>query len=114
MELLSSGGREGVEQRLDVDARHNLDADVVSYYTFSDLINVVGKTEDIRLGLSGSKWSDRTGSLVPFRNWVMHPARAGVTAQYSIEQLRNYDVRLFDLSERIRERLSELARRSVT
>lgn len=33
----------------------------------------------------------------------MHPARSGVTAEYSIDKLTNFDDRLTDLSNKIRE-----------
>ncbi len=40
-------------------------------------------------------------SLDSLRNWVMHPSRASMTAEYSIKQLVEFDKRLVDLSERL-------------
>jgi hypothetical protein len=100
---LSDGCREGVRERMERDCAQNLDADVVSYFLFSDLVKVVGKTSAIRLGYSRRQWDTLTGSLVDFRNWVMHPARSGVTAEYPIASLTGFDDRLTALSNSIHE-----------
>jgi len=74
---LSESCRTNVSGRMERDCQQNLDGDVVSYFLFSDLVKVIGKTEQIRLGFSRGQWDDLTGSLTNFRDWVMHPARSG-------------------------------------
>ena len=96
------------------DRRQDLDADVVSYFMFADLIKVVGKTQGIRLGFTGEQWKKATGSLDSLRNWVMHPSKGSITAEYSIEQLVKFDERLLDLSERIRSQLRAQAKGTST
>lgn len=103
MDELSEPCRREVNSRMERDCDQNLDGDVVSYFLFSDLVNVIGKTEELRLGFARKRWDKVTGSLVAFRNWVMHPARSGVTSEYSVERLTEFDDRLTELSSKIRE-----------
>ncbi len=114
LRVLSAQRRAEVESRMLCDRRQDLDADVVSYFMFADLMKVVGKTEAIRLGFTGEQWKKAMGSLDSLRNWVMHPSKGSITAEYSIEGLVRFDERLLDLSERIRNQLWAQAKGTPT
>ncbi len=103
MKELSEPCRKEVDARMAKDCDQNLDADVVSYFLFSDLLNVINKTKPLRLRFGYNGWKSATGSLAGLRNWVMHPARSGVTSAYSAEKLIEFDDRLTELSSKIRE-----------
>jgi hypothetical protein len=111
--VLPSGRQEKIEEKMRPDRCNNLDADPVSYFEFCDLMTVVRKTEDIRLGFSDKEWKRYTGSLAGLRNWVMHPV-SGLIPKYSIEQLVDFDERLTDLSERIHSRLGIQGKGTLT
>lgn len=110
IDKLSPSCRKGVSTRMERDCAQNVDGDVVSYFLLSDLVKVVGKTEEIRLGFTGGQWGGLTGSLVSFRDWVMHPARSDAATDYSIEKLTEFDDRLTELSNKIREHAGAIAK----
>jgi hypothetical protein len=99
--LLSEDRRCAAENRMAKDRRRNLDSDVVSYFDFCDLLTVAAKTPSLRIGSpSRTHWEKRTGELVDFRNWVMHPTR-GLTCEYPIDDLISIDDSLTELAEAI-------------
>jgi hypothetical protein len=86
-----------VQRRMEADRGKNLDGDVVSYFLFSDLVKVIGRTTEIRPGYSRHQWEATTGSLVDFRNWVMHPSRTSMTSERSVAKLVKFNDRLNEL-----------------
>ena len=72
----------------------DVDADLVTYLLFSDVLRMVGAIPEIRgkLGARGPRhWNKLTGSLVGLRNAVMHPARDLVGRGRSLDQLNALD-----------------------
>ena len=89
-------------ERASSEARsEDVDADLVAYLLFSDLLRVVERIPELRRALgssSASHWHDRTSSLVSLRNAVMHPARNLVGRErYRLVRLVELDATLRDL-----------------
>ena len=88
-------------ERASSEARsEDVDADLVAYLLFSDLLRVVERIPELRRALgssSASHWHDRTSSLVSLRNAVMHPARNLVGRERSLVRLVELDATLRDL-----------------
>jgi hypothetical protein len=75
----------------EADVEENIEADVVSYLSFGNVVNAVAKDANL-LALLGRpsrrSWEQRAGKLVELRNDVMHPTRSLVTGKLGLIELR--------------------------
>ena len=82
----------------------DVDADLVAFLLFSDILRIVGAVAELRsqLGARGPRhWHKETGRLVGLRNAVMHPTRELVGRERSLTQLVELDARLRRLIQRL-------------
>ena len=78
----------------------DVDADIVAFLLFSDILRIVGAVPEIRsqLGAGGPRhWHRETSRLVSLRNAVMHPTRDLVGRERSLARLVELDATLRDL-----------------
>ncbi|MFU8874357.1 CBS domain-containing protein [Micromonospora sp. SL4-19] len=104
LELLRESRRERIRERLAAEARDDVVADVVAAMDFTDLMNVVKKTEPIRSGFgsySAGQWEKEVSApLINLRHDVMHTVRTLATDAPSSLQ------RLIGLDDQLRKLLS--------
>jgi hypothetical protein len=96
--------RNRVLKTRDEARRDDVDADLVAFLLFSDILRIVGAVAELRswLGARGSRhWHKETGRLVGLRNSVMHPTRELVGRERSLTQLIELDARLRGLIQRL-------------
>jgi len=82
----------------------DVDADIVAFLLFSDILRVVGSVAEIRsqLGARGPRhWHRETSRLVSLRNAVMNPTRELVGRERSLAKLVELEVTLRDLLRRV-------------
>jgi CBS domain-containing protein len=82
----------------------DVDADLVAYFLFTDILRVIGHVPEMRsqLGVSSAKsWRKRTGALIGLRNAVMHPARDLLGPDRPVARLVELDALLRDLLRRV-------------
>lgn len=79
------------------------DADLVAYMTFSEILRLAGRIDEIRgpLGFATRKDWDSTKSLIELRNAVMHPAKELVGRRCTLVRLAGLDTKLRDLLRRL-------------
>jgi hypothetical protein len=107
--LLPSGGQAIVRDRYDDDRTADEESELVAYFDFSDLVEVVTEDSDLRQIVSGQSrngWSDYAGGLVQLRNDVMHPVRNAVLAKGGLIRLQGREQRIRGLIERVEGALS--------
>jgi hypothetical protein len=82
--------------------RANVDLDPLSYADFGDLIAIVSTSADLlQTGLGSARWRDRMSRLVELRHRVMHAVKPLVSADFSVEMLRDALAELDQLSARL-------------
>jgi hypothetical protein len=102
--VLSEPMRERILEMRAEARRDDLDADLVAYFLFSDILRVIAHVPEVRsqLGMSSAKaWKKRTGALIGLRNAVMHPARDLLGSDRSLARLVELDAFLRDLLRRV-------------
>lgn len=90
------------EEAMKVDT----EVDLVAHLTFSDVLRVVQRIDEIRVPLGSDTrkhWETRTGALTDLRNAVMHPTRELLGTDRTLKDLVNLDVLLRDLLARLED-----------
>lgn len=88
----------------------DVDADVVAFFLFSDILRVVGSVPEIRSQLgapSPRQWHRQTSGLVSLRNAVMHPTRDLVGRERPLARLVELDTLLRNLLRRLENRAAD-------
>jgi hypothetical protein len=104
LRLLPQAGRKVVRDRYEGDRRESEESELLAYFDFSDLIEVVTEDDELRRQVSGRSrngWSAYAGGLVQLRNDVMHPVRNAVLAKGGLIRLQGREQRLRRLIERV-------------
>lgn len=104
LEVMPARMRNRVLKTRDEARRDDIDADLVAFLLFSDILRIVGAVAELRswLGARGRRhWHKETGRLVGLRNAVMHPTRELVGRERSLPQLIELDARLRGLMQRL-------------
>lgn len=79
------------------------DTDLIAYLTFSEILRLTGRIEDVRSALgfaSRSHW-DNTKPLIELRNAVMHPTKELIGRRCTLERLAGLDALLRNLLGRL-------------
>lgn len=95
--LLPSDGQAIVRDRYDDDRTADEESELVAYFDFSDLVEMVTEDADLRRIVSGQSrnaWSNYAGGLVQLRNDVMHPVRNAVLAKGGLIRLQGREQRI--------------------
>lgn len=106
--LLPANGQAVVRGRYEDDRTADEESELVAYFDFSDLIEVVTESFNLRRRVtdrSRNGWSRYSGGLVQLRNDVMHPVRNAVLAKGGLVRLRGREQRIRGLIERVEEAL---------
>lgn len=106
--LLPPDGQAVVRERFEGDRTADEESELVAYFDFSDLVEMVTEDAELRLVVSGRSrngWSDYAGGLVRLRNAVMHPVRNAVLAKGGLIRLQDREQRLRSLIARVEEAL---------
>jgi hypothetical protein len=96
--------RERVMQAREEARAEDVDADIVAFLLFSEILRVVGAVPELRaqLGARGARhWHRMTSRLVRLRNAVMHPTRELVGRESSVATLVTHDALLRGLLRRL-------------
>lgn len=102
--FLSEGRREALERRYRDAIRRDVDVDLVGLFDLKDLCRVAGRSRKVRDALgfpSATKWDENIGSLINFRNLVMHPTRNLLGDVADLDRLVEMDRRLRSLLARL-------------
>lgn len=84
----------------------DVDADIIAFLLFSDILRVIGRIPSLLelLGArSTSAWENRTGALVGLRNAVMHPTKELLGRERPLVRLVEHDSLLRELLGRLDE-----------
>lgn len=103
---LAPKARRTLEKRYREDAAAGVEVDYLAYMTFSQLLNLVGRTRSLRavLGLSSNgAWRQATTGLLGLRNAVMHPTQEFHGLIRSVSYLIDAEVRMQRLVASLRE-----------
>jgi hypothetical protein len=95
------------ESRID-----DVDADLIAFLSFSDILRAVGRNEEIRdpLGMRSARvWHDQTGGLTGVRNAVMHPARDLLSRTRPLSKFVDYDAVLRRLLRQFEDTEAQVA-----
>jgi hypothetical protein len=87
--------QDGVRERIADDRKRNIDADLVACLTFADVCEIAEYDAGMRsiLGFDSKKrMAKRLGPIKRLRDDVMHPVRALLTPERSIDVLAELDV----------------------
>jgi hypothetical protein len=109
--LLPPEGQTIVRGRYEGDRYANEESELIAYFDFSDVIELVTRDEYIRQIVSGQSrnaWGNYSGGLVSLRNDVMHPVRNAVLAKGGLIQLQQREQRIRSLIERVERALTEI------
>jgi hypothetical protein len=104
LDVMPARMRKGILGARDEARSEDVDADIVAFFLFSDILRVVGGVPEIRsqLGARGPRhWHRETSSLVSLRNAVMHPTRDLVGRERSLARLVELDTLLTSLLRRL-------------
>jgi hypothetical protein len=107
--LLPPDGQAIVRDRFEGDRTAGEESELVAYFDFSDLIEVVRRDAELLGVVSGRSrngWIKYAGGLVQLRNDVMHPVRNAVLAKGGLMRLQDREQRLRSLIERVDEALA--------
>ena len=110
LEVLSPEGQRIVRQRFEGDRNINDESELLAYFDFSDLVQVVGANHDLLQAVghnSRSAWADYAGGLVVLRHEVMHPVRNSVIAKGGLIKLHEREQRIRHLIERLEDNESQ-------
>jgi CBS domain-containing protein len=102
--LLPPDGQAIVRDRYEGDRTGEEESELLAYFDFSDLIEVVTEDAELRRTVSGRSrngWSDYAGGLVRLRNDVMHPVRNAVLAKGGLIRLQGREQRIRMLIEKV-------------
>jgi CBS domain-containing protein len=102
--LLPPDGQNIVRDRFEGDRSAGEEGELVAYFDFSDLIEVVRRdAELLRIvgGRSRNGWISYAGGLVQLRNDGMHPVRNAVLAKGGLVRLQDREQRLRSLIEKV-------------
>jgi CBS domain containing-hemolysin-like protein len=102
--LLPPDGQAIVRERYEGDRTADEESELVAYFDFSDLVEIVSQDAELRRTISGRSrngWSEYAGGLVRLRNDVMHPVRNAVLAKGGLIRLQGREQRLRSLIGKI-------------
>ena len=102
--LIPPDGQAIVQDRYDGDRTADEESELLAYFDFSDLVEVVTEDAELRRTVSGRSrngWSDYAGGLVQLRNDVMHPVRNAVLAKGGLVRLQGREQRIRTLIEKV-------------
>jgi CBS domain-containing protein len=102
--LLPPDGQAVVRDRYQGDRTAEEESELIAYFDFSDLVEVVTEDGELRHTVSGRSrngWSDYAGGLVRLRNDVMHPVRNAVLAKGGLVRLQDREQRIRRLIEKV-------------
>ena len=103
LSLLPPDGQQYVLARYRPDEHADAEGEMVAYFDFSDLVEIVGQDDVLRqmiAGRSRNSWAQRAGGLVALRNQVMHPVRNMVLSKGGLVQLQKREMRIRALIEK--------------
>jgi hypothetical protein len=108
--LLPPDGQAIVRDRYDDDRTADEESELIAYFDFSDLVEMVTEDAELRKTVSGRSrngWSDYAGGLVRLRNDVMHPVRNAVLAKGGLVRLQGREQRIRGLIEKVERVLAD-------
>jgi len=100
LSLLPDDSQPQVLGRYAPDEAADRESELLAYFDFSDLVEVIERDEQIRRALgfrSRNAWSRQIGGMVELRNAVMHPVRNMVLAKAGLIQLHRREQRIRSL-----------------
>lgn len=104
LHALTDDGQTTVRNRFEGDRHVDDESELLAYFDFSDLVQVVGADHRLLEAVghqSRSAWADYAGGLVVLRNEVMHPVRNSVIAKGGLIRLHQREQRIRALVERL-------------
>ncbi|MDO4247195.1 MAG: hypothetical protein Q4C89_14340 [Deinococcus sp.] len=94
----------GILGNWEIAKRKDLEINPINYATFSQMLNIVAKSNEFRqhLGISSKRNFDGNHrNLIEFRNKIMHPVRQLITSREDIKVLRGDYLRLLTLLDKL-------------